>query len=77
MMGVAKAGRDTAVKAKAALAVIGAFHRHVDHGSGGKVGSTGRAAVDIRHQWYRQSGNNQLKLMAARGGVDFRGDGSD
>jgi hypothetical protein len=30
LMGVAKVGRDTAVKAKAVPVVNGAFHRHVD-----------------------------------------------
>jgi hypothetical protein len=49
-MGVAKAGRDTALKAKAALVVNGAFHHRVDHGGGGKVGTNGRAAVDNRQQ---------------------------
>ncbi len=33
LIGVAKAGKDTAVKAKAALAVNGAFRHRMDHGS--------------------------------------------
>jgi hypothetical protein len=49
-MGVAKADGDTAVKAKAAPAVNGAFHCRMDHGGGGKVGANGRAAVDNRKQ---------------------------
>ncbi len=47
-MGVAKTGGDTAVKANAAPAVNGAFCRCVDHGGGGKVGASGRAAVNNR-----------------------------
>ncbi len=65
LMGVAKAEGDTAVKAKAAPAVNGVFCGCVDHGSGGKVGANGRAAVDSRQQWQRQSGNNQLKVTVA------------
>ncbi len=65
LMGVAKAGRDTAVKAKAVQAVNEAFHQHVGHGSGGKVGADVRAAVGNRQQWQLQSGNNQLKVKAA------------
>jgi hypothetical protein len=70
LMGVAKASRDTATKAKAAPAVNGAFRRHVDHGSGGKVGgANGRVAVNNRQQWQHQSGNNKLKVMMASGGL--------
>ncbi len=58
LMGVAKAGGDTAVKAKAALTVNGAFCCHVDHGRGRKVGAKSRAAVENRQQWQRQPGNN-------------------
>ncbi len=72
-MGVAKAGRDTAVKAKAAPAVNGAFHRRVDHGGGRKVGGDGRATEDNRQQWQQQSGNNQLQVTVASGGIDSRG----
>jgi hypothetical protein len=75
LIGVAKAGGDTAVKTKVALAVNGAFCRQVDHGSSGKVGADGRAVVDNRQQWQRQSGINQLKVMVASGGVDSRGGG--
>jgi hypothetical protein len=57
LIGVAKADRDTAVKAKAAPAMNWAFHCHVDHGGGGKVGGNGRAAVDNRQQWQQQLGN--------------------
>ncbi len=69
LMGVAKAGGDTAAKAKAALAGNGAFCCRVDHGSGGKVGIDGRAAVDIRQR------NNQLKLTEANSGIDSCGGG--
>jgi hypothetical protein len=48
--------KDTAVKAKAAPVVNGAFHRRMDHGGGRKVGRDGRAAVDNRQQWQQQSG---------------------
>jgi hypothetical protein len=74
-MGVAKAGRDTAVKAKAALVVNGAFCHCVDHGGGRKVGANGRAAVDSRQQWQRQSSIDQLKVMVASGGIDSHGVG--
>jgi hypothetical protein len=60
-MGVAKAGGDTAVKAKAAPAVNEEFHCHVDHGSGSKVGSDGGVVIENKQQRQRQSGNNQLK----------------
>ncbi len=70
------AGGDTAVKAKAALAVNGAFFCHVDHGSSRKVGANSRAAVDNRQQWQRQSGNNQLKEIVASSGVDSHGGSS-
>ncbi len=73
LLGVAKVGRDTAVKAKVAPAVNGAFCHHLDHGSGRKVDANGRAAVDNRQQWQRQSSNNQLKVTVANGGVDCRG----
>jgi hypothetical protein len=36
LMGVAKVGGDTVVKAKAALVVNGAFCRRLDHGGSGK-----------------------------------------
>jgi hypothetical protein len=75
LMGVAKAGRDTAVKAKAAPVVHGAFRCRVDYGSGRKVGANVRAAVDNRQQWQQQSGNNQLKVTVASGGIDSRGGG--
>ncbi len=68
-------GGDTTVKAKAALAVNGAFCRHVDHGGYGKVDGNSRAVVDNRQQWHWQSGNNQLKATVARGDVDSRGGG--
>ena len=45
LIGVAKAGRDTAVKEKAAPVVNGAFRCHVDHGGGRKVGGNGTAVV--------------------------------
>jgi hypothetical protein len=48
LMGVAKAGRDTAVKEKAALAVNRVFCHRVDHGGSRKVGANGRTAVDNR-----------------------------
>jgi hypothetical protein len=76
-MGVAKANRDTAVKAKAALAVNGVFRCCVDHGSSGKDGANGRAAIDNRQQWQWQSGNNQLKVTVASGSVDCRGGGGE
>jgi hypothetical protein len=69
-MGVVKAGRETAVKAKAAPAVNWAFRCRMDHGSGRKVGANGSAAVDNRQQWQQQTGNNQLKAMVASSGVD-------
>ena len=72
-MGVAKAGRHLAVKAKAAPTVNVAFRRRVDHGSGRNVGADGRAAVDNSQQYQRQSGNNHLKVMVASGGIDSRG----
>jgi hypothetical protein len=50
LMGVAKAGRDSSVKAKAALAVNRAFPCRVDHGGRRKVGADGRAAVDNKQQ---------------------------
>jgi hypothetical protein len=74
LMGVAKVCKDTAMKAKAALAVNGAFHCPVDHGGGRKVGANGRAAVD-NQQWQRQSGNNQIKVTVVSGGVDLCGGG--
>jgi hypothetical protein len=76
LMGVAKAGRDTAVKANAALAGNGRFRHHVDHGSCRKVGTDGRAVLKHRQEWLRQSGNNQLKVMVASSGVDSHGGGS-
>ncbi len=75
LMGVAKVGRDTAVKAKAAPVVNGAFCHCVDHGGGRKVGANGRAAVDSRQQWQQQSGINQLKVTVASGGIDSHGAG--
>jgi hypothetical protein len=62
LMGVAKAGRDTAVKSKAAPVVNGAFCCCLDHGGGRNVGVDGRVVVDNRQQWQRQSVNNQLKV---------------
>ncbi len=62
LMGVAKAGRDKAVKSNAAPAVNGAFCRHMDHGRGGKVGINGRAGV------CNSQDNNHLKVMVAGGG---------
>ncbi len=67
---MAKVDGDAAVKAKAALVVNGTLRRRVNHGNGGKVGGDGRAAVDNRQQWQRQSGNNQLKVTVACSGVD-------
>jgi hypothetical protein len=49
-MGVAKAGGDKAVKAKAALVVNRAFCCRVDRSSGRKVGANGKAAVENRQQ---------------------------
>jgi hypothetical protein len=46
------AGGDTAVKAKAVLAVNGAFLHCMDHSGGRKVGGNGGAAVDNRQQWH-------------------------
>jgi hypothetical protein len=69
LTGVAKASGDTAVKAKAALVMNGAFYCCVDHGGSGKVGANGRVAVDNRQC------NNQLKVTVASGGVDSRGGG--
>jgi hypothetical protein len=40
-----------------------------------KLVADGRATVDNRQQWQRQSGNNQLKVTVASSGVDSRGDG--
>jgi hypothetical protein len=74
-MGVANVGGDTAVKAKAAPTVNRVFRRSVDHSGGRKVGANGRAAVDNRQQWQRQSGNKQLKVTVASGGIDSRGGG--
>ncbi len=53
-VGVAKAGGDTAVNAKAALVVNEAFRHCVDHGGGRKVCANGREAVDNRHQWQQR-----------------------
>jgi hypothetical protein len=75
LMGVAKVDRDTAVKAKTAPVVNGVFRHSVDYGGGRKVGADGRVAVDNRQQCQWQSGNNQLKVMVARGGIDSRGGG--
>jgi hypothetical protein len=55
--------------------VNGVFCRHVDQGNGGKVGANGWAAEDNRKQWQRQTGNNQLKVMVASGGIDSSGGG--
>ncbi len=63
-------GGDTAMMAKAAPTVNGAFCRCMDHGGGRKVGADGRVVVDNRQQWQRQSGNNQLKVAVASRGVD-------
>jgi hypothetical protein len=41
------------------------------------IGTNCRAAVDNRQQWQQQSGNNQLKVMVASGGVDFHGGGGE
>ncbi len=78
LMGVAKASGVTAVKAKAGPAVNGAFRCRVNHDSSKKVGADGRVVVDNRQQqqWQRQSGNNQLKVTVASGGVDSHGGGS-
>jgi hypothetical protein len=76
-LGVAKVGGDTAMKAKAALAVNETFPCRMNHGGGRKVGANGRAAVDNRQQWQRQSGNNQLKVTVASGGVGSRGGGGE
>jgi hypothetical protein len=64
------------VKAEPVLAMNWAFRRRFDHGSGGKVGANGRAVVDNRQQWKRQSGNNQQKMMVASGGIDSHGGNS-
>jgi hypothetical protein len=48
LMGVAKAGWDTAVKAKAAPVVNGVFCCRVDHGGSGNIGGDSTAAVDNR-----------------------------
>jgi hypothetical protein len=61
LIGVAKAGRDKAVKAKAAPAMNRAFCCRVDHGGIRKAGTKGRGAVEDRQQWQRRPGNNQLK----------------
>ncbi len=74
-MGVAKTDGDTAAKAKAVSAVNGGFRLCMDHGSSGKVGTDSRAVGDNRQQWQWQSGNNQLKVMVASGGVDSRAEG--
>jgi hypothetical protein len=68
LMGVAKAGGDIAVKAKAAPAVNELFCRRWTMAAAKKVGANGRAAVDNRQQWQWQSGNNQLKVTR-----DFEG----
>ncbi len=47
-------GGNTAVKAKAALAMNQEFRHRVEQGGGGKVGADGRAAVDNRQQWQQQ-----------------------
>ncbi len=70
LMGVAKVGGDTAVKAKVVPAVKGAFRHRVDNCGGKKVGADSRAGVDNRQQWQRQSGNNQLKVTVASSGAD-------
>jgi hypothetical protein len=57
-MGVANAGRNTAVKAETAPVVNGAFRYCVDHGGGRKVGADSRVGVDNRQHWQWQSGNN-------------------
>jgi hypothetical protein len=75
-MGVAKVGGDTAVKTKTAPAVNRAFCHRVNHGSGRKLCTDIRAAVDNRQQWQQQSGNNQLNVTVASGGLDSRGGGS-
>jgi hypothetical protein len=73
--GSGKGGRGYSCEGKAAPAVNGAFRCCVDHGSGRKVGADGRASVDIRQQWQRQTGNNQLKAMVASSGIDSHGGG--
>ncbi len=50
LMGVAKVGGDTTVKAKVAPAVNGAFCHRLDHGGSRKVDGNSRAAVDNRQQ---------------------------
>ncbi len=65
------------MKAKAALAVKGAFPRCMSHGGGRKVGIDGRGTVDNRQQWQWQSGNNQLKVMVASSGVNSRRSGGE
>ncbi len=75
-MGVAKAGRDTAVKTKAAQVVNRVFRHCVDHRGGKKVSCNGRAAVDNKQQLQWQSCNNQLKVTVASGGVDSHGGGN-
>jgi hypothetical protein len=76
LMGVAKAGGDTAVKANAAPAVNGGLCCLVDHGRGGKVGIDSTAVVDNRKQLQQQSGSNQLKVTVASSGIDSQGSGS-
>jgi hypothetical protein len=76
LMGVAKAGADTAVKANAVPAVNGVLCHLVDHGRSGKVGSDGMAVVDNRKQLQQQSGSNQLKVTVASSGIDSQGSGS-
>ncbi len=53
LMVVTKAGKDTAVMAKAAPLVNGAFRCRMDHGNSRKVGGNGRAVVDNKQQWQR------------------------
>jgi hypothetical protein len=65
--------RDTALKTRAASTVNGVFCCCVDHSGGRKVGGDGRAAVDTKQQWQQQSGNNQLKVTVASGGLDCWG----
>jgi hypothetical protein len=72
LMGVTKAGGDTAVKAKAALLVNGAPPLR---GSWRHWKSWRRQQGGRRQQWQLQSGNNQLNVMVTSGGVDSRGDG--
>jgi hypothetical protein len=45
-MGVAKVGKDTAVKAKAVPVVNGVFHHRVDNGGSRKVGAHSRVVVE-------------------------------